>query len=76
MGRVAVAPTNDWSGMSERPKVFPVIGPAGEKPPDYERVVRTLRDEELRHELAAGRGGDGYLDAVRTELRRRDLPAT
>lgn len=52
-------------------RVYSMVGPEAYKAPDYGRVVRQLSDDELRSDLAAGRGDDGYRDAARRELERR-----
>jgi hypothetical protein len=53
-------------------RVYTTVGPEPYKPPDYERVVRRQTDEELRSDIAAGRGDEGYRDAARAELERRE----
>jgi len=53
-------------------RVYSTVGPEAYKPPDYERVVRRQTDEELRSDIAAGRGDPGYQEAARAELDRRE----
>lgn len=52
-------------------RLYTIVGPEAYKPPDYARVVRQLSDQELRDDLAAERGDDGYQAAARAELDRR-----
>lgn len=57
----------------EKPdRVYSTVGPEPYKPPDYARVVRQLSDDELRDDIAAGRGDAGYQEAARAELERRE----
>lgn len=41
------------------------------KPPNYDRVVASCSDDELRADLANDRGDDGFRQAALAELNRR-----
>lgn len=42
-------------------------------PPDYGRVARVLRDDELEEEIRSGRGEPGYQEALAAERDRRSI---
>lgn len=43
-------------------------------PPQYDRVVRSLSNDELQQEATSGKGERGYQQAVAAELERRVRP--
>lgn len=53
-------------------KVFPVVGPGAEKPPDHSRLMAGMSRRELAAEIAAGKGTDDYKAALNSELRQRN----
>jgi hypothetical protein len=52
-------------------RAYPVAGNGQTRPPDYDRVIRRLSDEELLAELDANVGPPGYQSALRAEFDRR-----
>ncbi len=57
--------------MSGKRLYYPVHGTQEALAPDYTRVVRASTRAELRHDLAAGLGSEGYRLAAEAELNRR-----
>jgi hypothetical protein len=56
---------------ADRVRRYPVHDGEGAKPPSFDRVVRSLTDDELEDEILGRRGAPDYQAALLAEHERR-----